>query len=138
VELRPNEALSWGNLADSHRQLGQIDEAERAYRRAIELTENRLELDPENRDSRLGYAMYLAGLGQCADAEDQITQSLDPYANVPEQHYYAALAYAVCGERERVVEHVRHALNGGIVVDVRTNPDLRPYLDEPSLRGLLQ
>jgi serine/threonine-protein kinase len=138
VELRPKEPLSWGNLADAYRRLGRGENAEEAYNRAIELTEARLEVDPADLDTRLAYAMYLAGLGRCVEAEAQIAGALEADVDLPERHYYAALAYAVCGNGARVIEHTRLALEGGIVADVQTNPDLRPYLEEPSLRDLLR
>jgi tetratricopeptide (TPR) repeat protein len=138
VDMRPNDPISLGNLGDAYRQLGKEKEMTAAYSRAIELTERQLAVDPSDRQTRLGYAMLLAGVGRCDEASSQIEHGLGDGPEQPYLHYYAALAYAVCNNRELAIEHMRLALEGDVVADIRTNPDLKPYLDEPSIRALLK
>jgi serine/threonine-protein kinase len=138
VDMRPRAPLSWGNLGDAYRQLAKEKEMTEAYLRAIDLTERQLEVDPGDRHTRLGYAMQLAGLQRCKEARAQVDRGLGEGPDQPYLNYYAALAFAVCADRNLVIEHMRLALEGGVVADIKTSPDLKPYLDEPSLSELLK
>ena len=55
----------------------------------------------------------------------------------PTFSYYAAVASAICGDRKASLLHAIRAIKGGIKVDVLTNPDLKPLLDDPAIRDLL-
>jgi hypothetical protein len=55
----------------------------------------------------------------------------------PTIHYYAAVAYAVCGQRKQAVEQAVRAITGGLRVDVATNPDLKGLLADPAVETAL-
>ena len=130
-------ANRWGNLGDAYRQLGRSAETRQAYGRAIELGQAQLRVNPRDGLARAALAMWLAGDGRCAQARKETElAALDAAAN-PTVHYYAAVASSICGDRAAAVRHAVHAVERGVVVDVRTNPDLRPLLTEPPLRRAL-
>jgi hypothetical protein len=82
--------------------------------------------------------MSLAGLGRCDQATEEATAAAGSSVSNPTIHYYAGVAFAVCHDYEDAVRHTVRALQGGSVVDVRTNPDLKPLLDDPAVRELLR
>lgn len=125
------------NLGDAYRQLGREEEATRAYRRAVELGREQLEIDTENTDARAMYSIALAGSGDCVESRVNADRALKGEPGNPTLCYYAAVAAAICNDRAAAVPRTRCAIEGGIKVDVMTNPDLEPLLDDPSLRTLL-
>jgi Flp pilus assembly protein TadD len=130
-------AARWGNLGDAYRQLGRSAEARQAYGRAIELGTALLRVNPRDGQARAALAMRLAGDGRCDQARKEAElASLDAGAN-PTVHYYAAVAYAICGVRDAAVQHAVRAVDGGVEADVRTNPDLRSLLSDPALQKAL-
>jgi hypothetical protein len=44
----------------------------------------------------------------------------------------------VCGKTAEALRHTVRALEEGGAVDVRTNPDLAPLLEEPEVQALLR
>jgi hypothetical protein len=78
--------------------------------------------------------MFLAGGGRCPEAlaETRRVESADPTL-----HYYLAIASVLCGDRAAALDHARRAVAGGVVMDVETNPDLRPLLEDRALRDAL-
>jgi serine/threonine-protein kinase len=131
-------AVRWGNLGDAYRQLGRPEEARQAYGRAIELGTAQLKVNPRDGQARAELAMWLAGAGRCEQARKETElAALDAAAN-PTVHYYAAVAASICGDRAAAVRHAVRAVEGGVVADVRTNPDLRSVLADPALKKALR
>ena len=131
-------AVRWGNLGDAYRQLGRSPEARQAYGRAIELGTAQLRINPRDGPLHAAMAIWLGGDGRCEQASKEIElATLDAGSN-PTVHYYAAVASSICGDRDKAVRHAVRAVEGGVVADVRTNPDLRPLLADPALRKALR
>jgi Flp pilus assembly protein TadD/tRNA A-37 threonylcarbamoyl transferase component Bud32/TolB-like protein len=130
-------AARWGNLGDAYRQLGRSAEARQAYGRAIELGERHLQVNPRDGEARGALAMRLAGDGRCDRARKETRLAVLDGAENPTIHYYAAVASSLCQDRTEAVSHAVRAVQGGVVADVRTNPDLRPLLTEPAVRKAL-
>ena len=82
--------------------------------------------------------MWLAGDGRCAQARKETELATLDAATDPTVHYYAAVASSICGDRAGAVRHAVRAVEGGVVADVRTNPDLRPVLADPALKKALR
>jgi serine/threonine-protein kinase len=127
----------FGNLGDALRHLGEAGNANRAYSRAIALGRAKLSINPSDVEVRAALSMFLAGAGRCREAAAEAAHA-SGRTTEPTLHYYAAVAYVVCGERRKAVAETQQALEGGAMMDVKTNPDLRPLLDEPSLQKLLK
>jgi hypothetical protein len=82
--------------------------------------------------------MFLAGAGRCREAESETEQALIGAQNDPMVHYYAAIAHSVCGNEAKALEAATSAVRGGVVADVRTNPDLKHLLEREPLATLLR
>jgi serine/threonine-protein kinase len=126
-----------GNLGDAYRQLGKRKEAEAAYAEAIRMGERQLDVNPKDGETRAGLGMFLAGSGRCSEARPELATALRLHPDSPTLHYYAAVAYAVCGDRDLAVEQTVKAIEEGALVDVSSNPDLKPLLGDPSVRNAL-
>lgn len=138
TEISPDFCEAYGNLGDAYRQLGRTDMAGEAYARAIELGRARLLVNPSNAEARAVLAMNLAGVERCSEARDEAARSTDESPGNPTIHYYAAVAYAICGGTPAAVRHAAEAIKGGVVADVRTNPDLKLVREDSSIRELLR
>lgn len=133
-----DHAMPWEGLGDAYRQMGRRTEAGEAYAKAIELAGARLAVNPKDSEARALMAMSLAGAGRCQDAAREASRAAEEAPGSPTIHYYAAVAFTVCGNREAGVRHARGAIEAGGKVDVRTNPDLKILLDDPSIREQLR
>jgi tetratricopeptide (TPR) repeat protein len=137
VDAGAARAETYGSLGDAYRHAGRPAEARAAYARAIDLGEERLRVNPEEAPMRAGLAMFLAGAGRCPDAARQAARSTAGTAIDPTVHYYAAVAYAVCGDFARARRLALSALEGGAPADLATNPDLARVRQDPAVRARL-
>jgi tetratricopeptide (TPR) repeat protein len=111
LELGPppvNKYLLYLNLGTSYRRSNQPEEAERAYRKALELAYGELEKNPKNGYIRSCVAYLLARLGDRQGAEANAVQALGLTpgdVNVP---WMVALTYEALEERERTLSLIRN------------------------------
>jgi serine/threonine-protein kinase len=138
TEAAPQQPTPWTNLGDSYRQLGRKAEAREAYARSIELEEAALRVNAADGESRALLATAQAGSGQCAEARGHASRAARDAANNPLVHLYLAQAYVVCGDRALALDHAARAIEGGVRADIETSPDLKPLLEDPSIRKLLR
>ena len=137
VERLPKEALFWVGLADTYRQLQARDEAAESYTRAIQLFQEQLEINPRDAEGRGWLSQGLAALGRCDEARTATTQAARRGGELPFVDYILAVTHSRCGDQEKVVYHMRRALLGGVQLNVRTSPELKPFLDDPYLEEAL-
>jgi serine/threonine-protein kinase len=126
-----------GNLGDAYRQLGKRKEAEAAYAEAIRMGRRQLDVNPSDGETRAGLGMFLAGSGHCPEARGDLATTLRTHPGSPTVHYYAAVAYAICGDRALARDETVKAIEDGALVDVSSNPDLRPLLADPAVKRAL-
>jgi Flp pilus assembly protein TadD len=137
IDLAPEDAGAYANLGDAYRHLGNLDEARTAYGRAIDLNQKALQVNANQVEARISLSIALAGIGRCDQAREQAAQAITAEPKSPTNHYYVALAYAVCGDRAEALRHTAAAIKGGALSDVRSNPDLKRLLKDPGIQGLL-
>jgi len=138
IQAGAQQAMPWGNLGDAYRQLGRLEEARDAYARAIEFGETRLKINPADSESRGFLAMSLAGSGRCREARGEAGRAVRDSLQNPTLDYYAAVAYSICGDRASALRHTARAIEGGVLADVRTSPDLKPLLADAAIQKLLR
>jgi serine/threonine-protein kinase len=137
VEGGVSRAETYGSLGDAYRQAGRPQEARAAYEKAVAQARSRLQVNPQDALLRAALAMFLAGAGQCPAASREAARALGgPVEGTA--HYYAAVAYAVCGDRRLAVRETLRALEGNVVADVRTSPDLAPVRTDPEVERRLR
>ncbi len=138
TKIAPGQDKPWISLGDAYRHLGRDGDAREAYQRALPIIKGRLEVNPADSESRAALAVTLAGSGSCREATQEASRTADQPAIDPILHYYIAITYAVCNQDEAAIRHTVDAIQGGVVVDVKTNPDLRGLLNDPAIREVLQ
>lgn len=126
VEIAPKESMWWGNLADAYRWTPALaDQATAAYRRAIELVEQEIRLEPQDARLRARLAMYLASIRDRSRALAQITEALRLDSSQAYVQYRAALVDEQLGNRESALKHLELALKAGQpMADILADPPL--------------
>lgn len=110
VKLKPEDSYAYGILGDAYIELGEYDEAERAY-------EKMLSLSPDFYScSRLSYIKELRGDTEGAvqtmqKAIDYGTKQRLPEENMAWAHYILGEMYFNQGELKKAEEHYRKSLN---------------------------
>jgi tetratricopeptide (TPR) repeat protein len=125
VEGGVARAETYGSLGDAYRQAGKTAQAREAYEKAIVKAESRLKVNPDDAGLRAALAWFLAGARQCSPATREAERAVAAGGIEGTTHYYAAVAYALCGDRAKAVRETLRALDGDVMADVRTSPDLR-------------
>ena len=92
----------WGNLADAQRFVDTPDEdAPVSYRRAIDLANRRLEVNPSDAETLTNVAWYHANLGEASEARDALAAAAPAAAEDPNHQYIAALVHVLLGDVDR-------------------------------------
>ncbi len=135
VQLGPNDPYNWGNLADSYRQIpARQQEAKGAYRKAIQLANHLLDINPNDANLHSSVAVYLAKSGDKPASLAEISRAL----RLPSQNvniaFNAAQVYEIAGNRALAIRYLKDALERGYSVDearhlpdfsnLRTNTDV--------------
>lgn len=128
----------WGNLGDAYLQLDRYDEAKAAYLRAAELSKAHIEVNPADAESRAELSMYLAGLELCRESRQEAASTLELDPENPTLRFYLAVAFVRCGDRTEAVTHLARAIEGGVVSDAQSNPELQSLLETPPIQKLLR
>ena len=139
VKLDEKDWIVWGNLADGyHWAPGMQDQAASAYRKALSLGKQQLQVNA--RDATvLGYmAYYHAMLGERAEAQSCEREALAVAPRDPELLFNLALAHNQLGETERALEWLTKALAAGYSrATVRDTPLLDNLRTTPGFQKLL-
>jgi tetratricopeptide (TPR) repeat protein len=113
AELGPSEPVTHRNLGDSLLKTGQRARAIRAYRRAIELADEQLRINP--RDARLVslQALCEAKTGDHAGALTRIGAALSLAPRDSEVLYHAAIVHSLNRDFPRAAAYARQAVDQG-------------------------
>ena len=122
-----NQYIFWLNLGDAYRQVpGKQADAQRSYRRALQMLDDKLETSPGNVRARSRRALALARMDRCEDSSkdlDQIQQigtGGDLYSL-----FRIAVSEEICGQREQALSHLEEAFFAGFSIsEARHEPDL--------------
>jgi adenylate cyclase len=125
IEHSPADNRLWGNLADALYFDGKREEATGAYRRALELVDGELAINPKHAINQALAAYYSVRLGQNERAVRSIQSALVDGDNSNDVHYYVAQAELGLGDRDSALAHARRARELGYPENVlRATPGL--------------
>jgi tetratricopeptide (TPR) repeat protein len=134
LRTRPSFEVAAG---DALRQLGQLDEAQAFYTRAL-VTYRRLLADqPNNDENRIALATLLATLDRCDEARKELD---DVLTRNPESADFAsegAYASMMCGDRDEAIRLALVAIQGGDCLYARFDPALESVREAPEVRQAL-
>ena len=113
VGMSPESEVAWLNLADSLLFSSESAEAGAAYRKAAELSENTLAIDPKSSLTLCIGAWANAMTGNPGRAEDYIRRAIESTPSNPYVHYYDALLKAKSGDHDAALDALSVALVNG-------------------------
>ncbi|MGQ0384226.1 MAG: adenylate/guanylate cyclase domain-containing protein [Gammaproteobacteria bacterium] len=128
IELTPADHRLWGNLADALRFSSPGSEATAAYRRAMELADGELAVNPKHAINQAQAAYYSTRLGDGDRARRHIKIALAEGDNINDVHYYVALAELGLGNGARAADHARRARELGYPeILLKATPELGDF-----------
>jgi len=113
IEMSPESEVAWLNLADSLLFSSESAEAGAAYRKAAELSENTLAIDPKSSLTLCIGAWANAMIGNPGRAEEYIRRAIESTPSNPYVHYYDALLKAKSGNYDAALDALSVALVNG-------------------------
>jgi TolB-like protein/tetratricopeptide (TPR) repeat protein/DNA-binding winged helix-turn-helix (wHTH) protein len=114
LKLAPEDHWLWGKLAAAYRETpGEEDNCQAAYRRAIELATERLEVDAADAETMAYLSAYLLNVGDEASAIEYIDNATGLEPEKPEIWYFSGLVNAQLGNRELALQHTANAVELG-------------------------
>lgn len=136
LEWWPERYLLWVNLGTSYRRLHLATDAERAYRRAVELAEKEMGKNPRSGFARAYLAYACAWLGDRRRAGSEIAQALQLAPNDADVRQIAVRTYEASGQREESL-----AVLAVSPVELRASlgrfPDLADLHRDPRFKKML-
>ena len=114
LNLAPESFENWGNLGDAYRaSVVHPELANAAYKRAIELAKQHLEINPSDAVAIASLGHYLACIGKREEAIENIDLARQLAHNKMMVYYFSATALCALGEREQALDAVRIAVSLG-------------------------
>lgn len=125
IEFAPADHRLWGNLADALLFDSRADEARQTYRRALELADGELAVNPKHAVNQAQAAYYATRLGEQNRARRSIAIALSEGEGDFHVQYYVALAELGLGEESTALAHARRARELGYPENLmRSAPEL--------------
>ncbi|MGH8135428.1 MAG: tetratricopeptide repeat protein [Steroidobacteraceae bacterium] len=109
IGFAPADHRLWGNLADAQFFDSRAGEAMQSYRRALELVDGELAVNPRHAVNQAQAAYYLTRLGERKRARQCIDIALEEGGSDTNVHYYVALAELGLGDASKALKHARRA-----------------------------
>ena len=127
IAMDPKIYSLWMGLGDVYYwSVTKRSEAPEAYRKAIDLSQEALVVNPKNATALHDLAMSHAMLSHRGEAFESIQKAMQVAPADPVNMYYAALVHAQFGETRVAVQWIKKALNAGTTVaQVRDSPNLQ-------------
>jgi eukaryotic-like serine/threonine-protein kinase len=140
VTLNAGQQVLWGNLADAYRWApGLGAKAPAAYRRAVDLVQGELRINPKDARLHASLAGYWARLGERSRASDAIRTAVRLAPNNPELLFKAAIVYELGGERALALEALAAARAGGYAMEeILNEPELGRLRQDPRYAGVVR
>ena len=130
--LKPNDLTIQGNLADVYRYTGEHKKADDAYKKAIQLAEKILEVNPVDSDICAKIARYYALQGDVKSALQHINNALENGSENVEVLVISVKVFELINQRDRAFESLDAlVVLGGDIGEIRENPDLEEFIKDP-------
>jgi len=139
IELDPSDYQSWGSLGSVYRWSdNKHQQAEAAYRRAIELAEGQRQKTPQDADVLGDLANYYASIGSSDVSLPLARKALILSPDDPNINYLAGYSYEVAGQRDKAVPLIAKAIAQGIGNnEFQRSPELARLRSDPSFQVAL-
>jgi serine/threonine protein kinase/Flp pilus assembly protein TadD len=138
--LRPEDYQPPHFLGQAYESLGNIDEGKVWRRRAVQIIEERLELNPDDTRALILGSAALATLGERERAIEMAAQALALDPDDPGMLYNVACTYSQLGKLDEAISVLERAVDKGYHNKdwMEHDPDLEPIKSSPRYQALLQ
>jgi serine/threonine-protein kinase len=139
LKIDDKDWLNWGNLGDTLYQIPALrQEALSAYRKAIDLAQARLQLNPRDSFALAFTADYYAMLDQEQPAREHMARALQIAPTDADVLFRAAILHNHFGDTEKTLDDLSRSLGAGYSRTViRDTPDFDHFKNDPRFRALL-
>ena len=140
ANMAPNDYIVWGNLADAY-QHGEkfAGVADVTYKRALQLAEAALEVNPNDAEAMSFVAYYQARLGNNNVALEMDAAARDKAPSKMYVYYNSALVHAILGDAERAMDAMERAVELDYQTELlRLDPAFAELQDEERFKQLIQ
>jgi tetratricopeptide (TPR) repeat protein len=139
IELAPDDYEIWGDLGDACRFAeGQTELATSAYKRAIELAESALSVNPSDADATVLLAHYYANIDESERARQLVARALKLAPQNMYVRYDAAVTNVSLGEADKALAAIEQAVELGYPVELLSlDAGLAPLMETDRFRALL-
>ena len=138
IELAPRSSVTHRNLGDAYRRLNRSQAAEGSYARAVELLDERLEVNPHDARAFGGRAVCEAKLGRFAQAHESAERAIALGPTSGDSWYDKAVVHALAGDPGEALQALAKALEHGYSrIEAREDEDLRGIRDMPEFERLM-
>jgi eukaryotic-like serine/threonine-protein kinase len=139
IKIDDKDWQNWGNLGDTLYQIpSRRADALGAYRKAIELTRARLEVNARDATVLAFAADYLAMLDQETQARQDMARALAIAPKDADVLFRAAILSNHFGEKESTLNFLRRAVDAGCSkTQIRDTPDFDRLQSQPDFRRIL-
>jgi eukaryotic-like serine/threonine-protein kinase len=140
IELNPRRYEYWGNLADAYRMIpSETGKAALAYKRAIELAQDQLKVNPDDTDVLSSISLYYARLNQPVQAGNYLDKTLKMNSADVDILVTACLVRLEMNERQEAIAWLGKAVSAGYAKEqLVASPDLTSLHSDPKFNGLVR
>ena len=136
--LDDTDYLNWGNLGDAlYWSPNQRGDASAAYRKAIGLARERLQVNPRDATALAYVANYSVMIGDKSSALENLRKALELSPKDPEIMFRAAQVYNQLGDKSQTLTWLSKAVTANYSrTIVRDTPDFIPLRSDPAFKAL--
>jgi tetratricopeptide (TPR) repeat protein len=139
TELGPNQELAFGNLADAYRASGQKDKAMATYDKAIALSFQDLQVNPQSTTAMEDLAVYYAKKGDGARGMEFIHRARSIDKKDVNLIYVQATVENLAAKPADAVRTLREAFGKGYpVTEALAEPELQSLQSRPDFQALIK
>ena len=137
--LDQQDYMNWGNLGDAlYWSVDRRSESSGAYRRAIGLAEERLQVNPQDATVRAFTAQYWAMIGDFHTATAELQKALKAAPHDPDVLFRAALIHNQVGDRQQTLDWLRKAVAANFSrTTIRDTPDFDHFKSDPAFKAII-
>lgn len=138
-DLSPSDFRVRRNLGDVYQQLGQTEQAQAEYQRAVELTMDLVKVNPTDATQLGQLAVLEALVGRHRDAKRHADEAVTIAPDDGNLLYFKAVVHARAGEQEAALSSLRDALRHRFPAAlIRQQGELTSLEDLPEFNAILE
>jgi len=137
IQINDRDSMRWHGLASAYEWSNEPEKSRAAFQRAAELIEGQLRVNPRDAALLWRLADSYSQLNQPRRARELLRQALTLAPENVEVMFQAAVVYEQLGDRERALQWLARAIQGGYSRDlIERSPSLTQLRADPRFRTM--